>query len=475
MKISSILNLGNKRTALQNLLKTVGILALALGISLCLSLVLHIDNQSIIMVFLMGVLFTSVATAGSGYGLLVSVLAVILLNFFFTEPRFTFVISSTSDLILLVFFAITAVVSGMVTARLQTQMKLTAENERTARTLYQIALGFLDISGEENVIEEAKRRIHMNTGLECQTYLKEDDAQTAYGIDYQDYDILCTMGKLGTLRVFTSGRTISQENDMILTAVATQLGTALYRERLRAEQENIRIAMEREQQRSTMLRSVAHDLRSPLTALYGTSSLMADNYDRLSDEERREMAGNMSDEILWLISLVENILNMTRINENRLVLHKERETLDDLVSEAVQHTERLRLGRPFSMSLPSEVISLPADGKLVVQVLINLLENAVKHTPDGTAIMLTATARDGLAQFCVADEGQGVPDEKKDAIFDRFVMGEDHIADGRRGLGLGLAICRAIVEAHGGKIWVEDHTPCGAQFMFTLPLEEEKK
>lgn len=473
MKIKKWLNWGDSRKAvLHNIAKMLGIIALALVISVALSQALRIGSQSIIMVFLIGVLFCSVTTASIAYGVLASCISLILFNYFFTEPRFTFIVASTNDLILLVFFMVTAVVSGMVTTRLQNQMELTVESERTARKLYRLALSFLTVNGESNIVAEGISCVRENTGLECQVCLRGEELETAFGIAYNDFDILSSEGSLGTLRVFTNGRTLSERDRMILSAIATHLGIALYREKLRAEQENIRVAMEREQQRSMLLRSVAHDLRSPLTALYGTGSLLADRYDSLSDQERREMAVNMSEEILWLINLIENILNMTRINENRLVLHKSRETLDDMVSEAAQHTKRLMEGRRFTVQLPEEVVVLPTDGKLIVQTIINLLENAVKHTPDTAEVRLTASTENGLAYISVADTGNGVPDAMKEKIFDRFVMGHSEIADGKRGLGLGLAICRAIVEAHGGKIWVEDNPPHGARFVFTIPLEE---
>ena len=119
-----------------------------------------------------------------------------------------------------------------------------------------------------------------------------------------------------------------------------------------------------------------------------------------------------------------------------------------------------------------EVVILPTDGKLIVQTIINLLENAVKHTPESAEVCLSASAKDGMVSISVADTGSGVPDAMKEKIFDRFVMGRSGVADGKRGLGLGLAICRAIVEAHGGKIWVEDNVPHGARFVFTIPMEE---
>jgi len=258
---------------------------------------------------------------------------------------------------------------------------------------------------------------------------------------------------------------------MILTAISTQLGVAVYRERLRSEQEEIRLAMEREQQRSMLLRSVAHDLRSPLTALYGTGSVLADDYAMLTDAKRQALAANMSEEILWLAGLVENILNMTRISEGQLVLTRGKEAIDDLFTNAISHVGRLLKGRDFKMSLPDEVVLVPVDGRLIVQVIVNLLENAVKHTPPDAAIRLAAAVKNDVVEISVSDTGAGIEPEKKDRIFDRFVMLDDGVIDGKQGLGLGLAICKAIVDAHNGVIWVEDNEPHGAKFVFSLPRE----
>ncbi len=231
------------------------------------------------------------------------------------------------------------------------------------------------------------------------------------------------------------------------------------------------MAMEREQQRGTLLRSVAHDLRSPLTAISGAGNLLADNYFRLSDAERRKLASDISEEIVWLSDLVENILSMTRISEQKIVLHKQDEVIDDVIGEAVKHTERLLRDRQFHVKLPDEVVTAPMDGKLIAQVVINLLENAVRHTPPDSEISLTVHAESELT-VSVADTGNGIPDAIRDHLFERFVTQASDIVDGRQGLGLGLSICKTIIEAHGGTISVSDNVPKGSIFTFTLPMEE---
>ena len=444
-----------------NAVRSVAVTAAAAGCAFLMDY-FGVGNESIIMVFLLGVLFAAVLTSSRAWAVGVALLSAVLFNFLFTEPRFTFLVYSTNDLMLLAFFLVTGIVSGTVTSKLKYEMELANQNERDVRTMYNIASEILSANGREYVVQKAKALVREYTGLNCDICLETPPGQKGLPIQSPS-------GVLGSLTV--RGEAPSASQLLILQAVSTQLGVALERDNLVADRENIRLAMAREQQRGILLRSVAHDLRSPLTALSGAGNLLADHYDALTDAERRKLATDVSEEMVWLADLVENILNMTRISENNLVLNKQDEVIDDIVGEAVKHTERLLRDRQFRAELPDEVVSLPMDGKLIAQVIINLLENAVRHTPPDSAITLTAKVGEKL-RVAVADTGNGVPEGIRNRLFGRFVTQDQGIVDGRRGLGLGLAICRAIVEAHGGEIHVEDNVPKGAVFTFTLPMEE---
>lgn len=442
--------------------KTVFVVGLATGCALLIGL-FGVGNESIIMVFLLGVLFTAVLTSSRVWAIGAALLSVMLFNFLFTEPRYSFFIYRTNDLMLILFFLVTGIVSGTVASRLQSEMKLAGQNEHTARILYRIASGFLSVSGKESVVKMAESLVREYAGLECKIDLGPNSVD-------EGFEINGGSGTLGRLVLLDEAPPTQQL--LIVQAVCTQLGIALERETLVTDREKIRLAMEREQQRGMLLRSVAHDLRSPLTALSGAGNLLADNYNVLSDDERKKLASDISEEIVWLTDLVENILNMTRISEQKIVLHKQDEVIDDIIGEAVKHTERLLRDRHFEVRLPEEVVTAPMDGKLIAQVIINLLENAVRHTPPDSDITLTVQTGDKLT-VSVADTGGGIPEAIRGNLFERFVTQEDKIVDGRRGLGLGLAICKAIVEAHGGEIDVMDNVPTGAVFTFTLPMEEK--
>ncbi|SCZ81789.1 sensor histidine kinase [Acidaminobacter hydrogenoformans] len=457
--------------------KTFLVFVLATLISLGMNY-LGISKESIIMVFLLGVLFSSTITSSFIWGIINSFASLLAFNYFFTEPRFTFVMYHTTDVILLVFFLITAIVSGTMTSRLQKQIEIAEKNERTSMVLYQIASGFLPVSGEKNIILQGLAFIEEFIGQKAVVKIDQTGAvypEQVYAkglkIPAYSFPIQSAAGNLGMIQIFEAAEVMDKQNELIAKSIATQLGIALDREMLYNEQEEIKIAMEREQLRATLLRSVAHDLRSPLTALLGAGNLLADNYEKLTDEERKKLAHDLSEEILWLTNLVENILNMTRINESGLVLKKNGEIIDDVVSEAISHVERHINGRKFHVHLPEKVVMVPMDGKLIVQVLINLLENAIRHTPPDSEIALEVFEGRKVIKVIVSDTGDGIDSNIKDKLFEKFVTLEQGVTDGKRGIGLGLTICKAIVEAHGGTIVAEANAPKGTRLIFTLPLE----
>ncbi len=461
--------------SLYSTLKTLLVLVLCLAVSLIIAW-LGVDKESIIMVFLLGVLFVPILTNGYVYGLVASVASVILFNFFFTEPQYSFRIYSALDVILLVFFLVTAVVSGTITTRLQEQMNISHQSKLTARLLYEVAEGFLHVTGKRNIVLRGIKYIYDNAGFASRVVLTEDDQEycgeaparsLAEGLTIP---IQGTSSQIGSITLECGRNDLTFQQELMVKTVATQLGTALEREYSYHEREEIRVAMERERLRSTLLRSVAHDLRTPLTALSGASSLLAGEFDQLSVEEQKKLATDISEEMIWLTNLVENILNMTRIREGRFVLQKEDEVVDDVVNEALSHLARILEYRQLEVSLPDEVVSLPMDGKLVVQVLVNLLDNAVKHTPPESCIGLKVSVSGNDAVFEVRDNGRGIDPGIMDKLFEGFTPQKNKIVDGKRGMGLGLAICKAVVEAHGGIIRAENQTAGGARFVFTLPM-----
>lgn len=230
--------------------------------------------------------------------------------------------------------------------------------------------------------------------------------------------------------------------------------------------------IEKEQLRADLLRFISHDLRTPLTSISGNASNLLSNENEFSQETRMQIYGDIYDDSMWLIKLVENLLSVTRIEDGRMDLRMSAELMDEVIAEAMRHTDRNRAGRKIEVSSDEEFILGKMDARLIVQVVINLVDNAVKYTPEGAQIRIHTGKKDGMVVVSVSDTGPGIPDEQKSKVFEMFYTGTNRAADGRRSLGLGLGLCRSIIRAHGGEIWVSDNKPQGAVFTFTLPAEE---
>lgn len=285
---------------------------------------------------------------------------------------------------------------------------------------------------------------------------------------------------------------ISSEDDAVMliffliAAFISAAMTARFREALQASQENekraeqlfkekegAQLEAERARMKSDLLRSIGHDLRTPLTGIQCGVNYLAEQGDSLSPADIKKLACDISDQVSWLSTLVENTLYMTRIDNANLEVARQPEVVDDVVSEAISHVPGLE-GRQLSVCLPEQVVEVPMDGKMIVQVLVNLLDNAVRHTGAECPIRVSVSQKEKNAVFCVEDGGPGIPESQRERIFSSFVTSGKTGPDGRKGLGLGLTICRAAVQAHGGTIEAGVSDLGGAKFTFTLPMEDPK-
>jgi two-component system sensor histidine kinase KdpD len=221
-----------------------------------------------------------------------------------------------------------------------------------------------------------------------------------------------------------------------------------------------------------VLRSISHDLRTPLTSICGNAAILAGR-DSLAEnpEQRAQLATAIEEDARYLVGMVENLLALTRLEQQGFTLRLEPELLEDVICEAMNITNRRAARHILRAEIPDTLLMARMDARLMVQVLVNLLDNAVKYTPEGTAVHVSALADGPWARVAVADDGPGISDDEKNHIFDMFHAAAVKKGDGRRGMGLGLALCRSIVRAHGGDIQVFDNTPRGAVFSLTLPRE----
>ncbi|ABR49437.1 integral membrane sensor signal transduction histidine kinase [Alkaliphilus metalliredigens QYMF] len=454
-------------------------LALIIAISTILSLFLGsvgIGKESIIMVFLVGALIVTVTTKGYFYGIFAAIGSVLIFNYYFTVPIHTLITYDSNDVILMVSFLCVSLVSGTMTKRFQKQLQISQQNEHTARLLYRITESFVNITGQKNIIMKGINYIYENTGYNSRVLLSEpgevyvDESKEFTTDKMMEIPIRGLTKQLGVMQVAYSKERFTFEHELLIKTVGTQMGLSLDRELIYNERENIRIAMEREKMHSNLLRAISHDLRTPLTGIVGASGVILENLNQLEKSSIESLVSDINEEAIWLNSLVENILNMTRIYEGKLVIEKKYEVVDDVVSEAINHANSFAKTRSIFVSMPDEIVTVLIDGKLIVQVLINLLDNAIKHTEDHCSIFVNVYIEDDMAVFEVADNGDGIDESIHNSLFDSFVTISSKIIDNKRGMGLGLSICKAIVEAHGGTITGGKSTEGGALFSFRLPL-----
>ena len=238
-------------------------------------------------------------------------------------------------------------------------------------------------------------------------------------------------------------------------------------------QEQIKAEIERERMRANLLRAVSHDLRTPLTSIYGASSALLEHYHSLSDAQHIELLEDVREDSRWLIRMVENLLSVTRIDGGKVKLTMTPTVLEELIDTVLVKFRKRCPHQQVQVALPEEFVSIPMDAMLIEQVLINILENAVDHAKGMTELRLEVRCRDGLAHFSVSDNGCGIPPERLPQLFSGYLLREDIPADGHRSnMGIGLSVCAAIIKAHGGEIRAENLESGGAAFRFTLETED---
>ena len=232
------------------------------------------------------------------------------------------------------------------------------------------------------------------------------------------------------------------------------------------------LVAQKEQLRSNLLRSISHDLRTPLTSISGNASNLLSNGEKFDVETKKQLYSDIYDDSMWLITLVENLLSITKIEEGRLNIRLQAEMLDEIITEALQHISRKKEEHKISFQTSEDFILVKADARLIMQVIINIVDNAFKYTQKGSEITITTHKMKDKAVVRIADNGPGIPDDIKPLVFDMFYSGAKNMADSRRSLGLGLALCKSIITAHGGELELSDNMPHGAVFTFSLPIEE---
>lgn len=258
---------------------------------------------------------------------------------------------------------------------------------------------------------------------------------------------------------------------VVMLLVAVMTGTLTTQLKV---QEKLRAERDKERMRANLLRAVSHDLRTPLTSIYGSGSAIIENYDYLSKEQHLKHLNEMKEDAEWLIRMVENLLSVTRIDGGKVRVVKTPTVLEELIDIVLVKFRKRCPNITVEVEIPEEFISIPMDAMLIEQVLINMLENAVDHAEGMTRMGLKVTMEDGRAKFCVWDDGCGImPERMKDLFTGYLDRGEGPMDGSRKNMGIGLSVCATIIKAHGSEITAENRREGGAAFYFTLEMEAD--
>ena len=255
---------------------------------------------------------------------------------------------------------------------------------------------------------------------------------------------------------------------MLVVAIVTgALTTKIkYAEKLKADSE-------REKMRANLLRAVSHDLRTPLTTIYGSSSMLLENQDRLSPADRQDLLRGIRDDAQWLVGMVENLLSVTRLDGGEMRLNKTDTVLEELIDAVLVKFRKRCPEQTVDVIIPDDFVSIPMDAVLIEQVLANLLENAVIHASGMSRLELEVRLEDQAARFFVRDDGCGIPFDRLEDLFTGYLGSSDRQGDAaRRNMGIGLSVCATIIKAHSGSIAAHNRIGGGAEFTFTLTMEE---
>lgn len=491
---------------LQNLCITAGILFLCT----LMSIVFHemkIRSENIIMIYLIGVLLIVVETRSFLWGITSSLFGIIIFNYLFTRPTYSLEIDDPNYIITIIVFFIVSFITGSLIDKLQQHTQDAKRSAEQTAALYDISKSYLTISGMDMIIRHTLLALQQNEQITCCVfYHKEphdplqifslDEATTCsmqfatwcyenicdcgYGTAFYDeqswtyYPLHHNNRVLGVYAILHDEH-MKENKMMFINTLISEMVMAMERELLYIEQEEAIVEIEKEKLRNNLLRSISHDLRTPLTGIAGSAALILENYHALSDEDIKRLAYNMNSDAIWLNQLVENLLNMTRIQDGKLLIKKEKEVVDDIICEAVKRCEPRQGKHDIRVHLPKQVILVEMDARLIIQVLINFIDNACKHTQADSHIEIQCAIANKEAVFEVIDNGDGIEEGLLDTLFDSFVTTKGDRSDSKRGIGLGLYICKAIVEAHHGTIYARNKgDKHGAVFGFTLPYEKNE-
>jgi two-component system sensor histidine kinase KdpD len=483
----------------------------AIVVTLSSALLAHLtfgkfELANLIMFFLLGVVF--IATRfGRGPSILASFLGVAIFDFFFVRPYLSFSVSDSQYLVTFLAMLTVGVVISNLTANVRSQAKVAAHRERRATVLYAMSKDLATSRNEDEIVRTAVRHLHSEFGSLNVILFPDPNGLIVYPKDpgmresLHDADLSVAQWVLDNNEIAGQGthtlagaeatyfplsngesvvgvlvllpvnlrRIFLPEQQKLLDTFLQQIAQAITRVRLAEQARKTQLDMEAERLRNSLLSSISHDLRTPLATIVGSASTLVEEHKALKAEDKLELNRAIYDEAQRMSSLVNNILDMARLDAGAVVLNKQWYPLDEIIGVVLTRLQKRLAGRPVTVKLPPGTPMIYVDTVMIEQVLINLLENVLRYTPELSPVEIIGEASNFAVKISVADQGPGIPVGLENQLFEKFYRVQCETA--QSGVGLGLAICRAIIEAHGGSIQAQNRPTGGAVFSFMIPLD----
>jgi two-component system, OmpR family, sensor histidine kinase KdpD len=472
------------------------------------------------MIFLLGVAVVA-ARFGRGPAIFASLASVLVFDFFFVPPYYSFTVNDAQYFLTFAIMLTIGLLISTLTARLKEQLRASQDQERRTAALYRITKQLSEIAGLEFLIRTAGQQLREIFSGEIVLFLRDAAGHVVLRFGEEtsvaqqpvnpvvaqwvaDHDQIAgagtdtlpnatalfvpligsqrTVGVLG-IKPEDAQRFLDPDQRRLLESCASLIALSVERDQSVLEAHEAQMQVQAEQLRNSLLSSVSHDLRTPLAAIAGASSTLLEGSNSHDTITRRELLQSIVDESQRLARLVDNLLDMTKLESGGVALNKQWHVLEEIVGSARARLRRELESHPVRVDIPGDLPLLLVDGLLLEQVLANLLENAARYTPAGNAIDITARREGRRTEIRVADHGPGLPAGSETRVFEKFFRGPPNssallrdgahrVVDGRRGAGLGLAICKGFIQAHGGQISARNRPGGGAEFVISLPNEE---
>ena len=455
------------RTTLRDWVLSLGILSLASGLAYLFSRV-GFSEANIIAIYLLAVLLTAMFTSTRSSYVLSAIGSVLVFNFFFTYPRFSLRVYADGAPLTFLIMLIASLTVGTMTDRMKGQTKQSTQAAYRTNLLLETNQLLQKAQTDEEVLQACRTQVSKLLG---RTVSVLPGVVASSNKDTQRYSIKVQDRVYGTV-VIEGKEPLEAFENSVLLSILGECAMALESSRNAKEKEDAKLQAEQEKLRANLLRSISHDLRTPLTSISGNAGMLLSDLEKLDNDTVRQMCGDIYDDSAWLTNLVENLLAVTKIEEGRVELKMQPHLIEEIVSEALQHISRKQEEHIITVHHENELLLAKCDARLIIQVIINLVDNAIKYTPAGSHITITTKQNEQHTEISVADNGAGIPDSEKEKVFQMFYSGSNPVADCRRSLGLGLSLCKSIITAHGGEIAVTDNAPAGTIFTFTIPSGE---